>query len=85
MGVRRRISEELGIVIGIVHLYIMASVADTYVKVVGLPGWRRRRRKKEKDQAAAVTQQSISWNEKTHDSKTRLASQHEKKEQKMNI
>lgn len=83
-GVKRRISEELGIIICIVHLYIIASEADTYVKVVGLPGWRRRR-KREKDQAAAVTQQSISWNKKTHDSKARMAYQHEKEKQKMDI
>lgn len=63
--VTRRASEELSIIIYLVQ-YNITSEADTYVKVAGLPGWRRRKRKRkrEKDQAAAVTQQSISWHKR---------------------
>lgn len=57
-GKRRRVGE-LSIVISIVQLEIKTSEADTYVKVGGLPGWRRRRRKRERPGSSSDTTEHI--------------------------
>lgn len=67
--------EELINVESIVRLEIRTCEADTYVKVGGLPGWRRRRRKRERERPGSSndTTEHI-MEQKAHDSNTRLSS-----------